>query len=230
MVIDMSRELLLVSEISLEQTGLISNKSDGIRKFIQDNGIKTVTDFLSVYDMDMGDSIPYSDERLEIKGLADLLRYKYFNVSPIFDVYLEKPIRVAIYNIYGEKHRLLGVEGFDSGKSNIYSVLMRLGFNGLERDLILDRDIDSLCSMFIGEVLYNVYMELSNKEVMTDFDVVLCNKILIVLSCYRRVVSESRVSHRYQVRCEMLLGELGRLIGIDNKLSLKGNGKSGRGR
>lgn len=208
-----------VNNISLKTTGLLSNYSDGLMQFLYHNEIKTVGKFLELVDSNYYEPSKYMDVMLEVNGLADLLKYKYFNVPISTDIYLKNPITYSVFNIYESDFTMLGIMGTNNKKINIYSVITRLGFNDKERTIILDREQDYLVGKNLIQILLDVYNDIKNGAGFNIDNQVFYNKILLYITYFnemeKRVKEEqgekTLVTREEQVYINTLLEELEKL-------------------
>ena len=71
-----------VRTITIEETGLLAHSSTELIYFLNVNDIKLVSTFLECVDNNSFKTSTYSDTMLEVRGLADLLKQKYFPHGP----------------------------------------------------------------------------------------------------------------------------------------------------
>lgn len=179
-----------VGSLTIEETGLLSRSSKELIRFLDANNIKLVSTFLKCVDDNSFKTSTYSDTMLEVRGLADLLRHKYFDIEFNTDIYFDKPIQYMEFTNLPSPISMFGVRFDRNHKMNIYSLISRLGFNDKERTMMLDTvNVESIEGKPLIDLLYVAYDEIFHKEEKTENDQVFCNKLLIILTYY---LSKSR--------------------------------------
>ena len=89
----------LVSDIYLVDSGLLFSDSTLMVKFLSDNKIAKVGNFLKVMDDESFMLIPSKETLNQARGLADLVRFKYFNISLLMKTYLDSLIVKHNFNV-----------------------------------------------------------------------------------------------------------------------------------
>lgn len=219
MSIDKSPDL---SSILLKDTGLLSKSSVELREFLRNNNIIFVQDLIDCIDNESYKKATYYDTMAEIRGLVDLLKYKYLRVDFCTDMYLLQTIHHIYFDdeILGSPVWLYGVKFLNGKKKNIYSLINRLGFNDKERSIILDVDEESLDGLLVIDLLHRTYDRVFCKENKTSDEIVLCNKLLIILNEYVINNSKDRESN-FMKEVEEATMKLQDLLAQRNALELQ---------
>ena len=174
-----------VRTITIEETGLLAHSSTELIYFLNVNDIKLVSTFLECVDNNSFKTSTYSDTMLEVRGLADLLKQKYFDLGFNMDIYFDKPIQYIEFTELPTPISLYGVRFDRNHKMNIYSLISRLGFNDKERTMMLDTvSVESIEGQPLIDLLYAAYDEVFRKEQKSYDDQAFCNKLLIILTYY----------------------------------------------
>ena len=188
-----------LKKLTLEETDLLSLKNSELIEFIYNNEITNVSDFLECMDNKSYQISTYRDVLLEAFGLANLLKYKYFKIPLVNDLYLSKKIEKMKF-----KKIATGFETYAINLSNnrindpksIYTVLTEMGFNAWERDIILDISSNEIDGMLLVDLLNNTYSRvIVNNMKDKDYEV-LMNKILMFLEHYL-TISKSDIESNF---------------------------------
>lgn len=165
----------VVGILKVEKTELLSVTSIELKEFILSNGLSSVSTFLEYIDNNSFANSTYYDVLLEAKGLADLIKLKYFNIPLEMGTYLDKTIK---YIEFDEK--------------NIHSLIHRLGFSNKERNIIFNVSV-STDNMLLIDLLYDTYKRILNDR--NEINVILCNKIILILNYYLKTKTQDNKSN-----------------------------------
>lgn len=188
-----------LGKLTLEETNLLSLKNSELIEFIYNNEITKVSEFLKCMDNKSYQISTYNDVLLEANGLVNLIKYKYFKLPLVNDIYLGKKIEKMKF-----KKNATGFESYAINLSDnrinkpksIYTVLTELGFNSWEREIILDITMNELDGMLLVDLLNNTYSRvIINNKIDRDYEV-LCNKILLILEYYL-TISKSDIESNF---------------------------------
>ena len=180
-----------LGKLTLEETDLLSLKNLELIEFIRENKIIKVSEFLKCLDNKSYSVSTYYDFLLELYGLANLLKYKYFNIPIVTGIYLDKTINKMNFQNYMIN---LSSNNINEQKS-IHTILTELGFNSWERDIILDISSNDIDGIKVVDLLNNAYNRIIINNKDKDY-VVLSNKILLILGYYL-TVSKSDVESNF---------------------------------
>lgn len=212
-----------VKSISLKSTGLLSSSSDTLIEFIDINKMWSVGTFLELMDNNLFEHSTYRDTMIEARGLADLLKYKYFDTLLVSDDFLTNPIENIVFQIPAGEYEMYGITDIRKKKTTIYTVLSRLGFSDKERDLILSNYSNMMYGRKLIDIFQEIYDNLYGKDKLTEIEEVFFNKILIYISYYEH--KQKNEFHEKKIMEQMctLLNELGDLYDTRDKLDKKIN-------
>lgn len=223
--------------VTLDECGLLSKANKELIKFIYGNKIVMVNEFISMMDdSSFSSHIPHTDTLIEARGLADLLKLRYYDEPLMVDSYLSSLIVDASYFIYEEEHKMLSVKDSKGKNVNVYTAITRLGFNDKERQIILDRSYSAIEGRLFIDLLLEVYYELIAKEKHTDFENVFINKLTLIINYYKKknnVEDVSSVDYLINSKIQKLSSLMVQRDNIDRKidalkqsiLELKSNGR-----
>lgn len=167
----------------LRDTGLLSDTSTELIEFLSVNEISTVAKFLECIDNDLFRYTTYSDTMNEARGLADILKNKYFDIPLISDIYLDNDIELISFKLPGGNYEMFGIKSKIKEKTTIYTAINRLGFNDKERWRI----ISEYGERFSGNRLIDIFKDILNEEYfkrenISIEDKVFFNKVLYIVS------------------------------------------------
>ena len=183
-----------LGDLTLEDSGFLSSDSTQLKEFIYSLGITKVSDFLKYIDSISYAAFPYKEILMEIQGLADILKFKYFGISFDNNINFSAPIKYMFFDEISIPVKLFGVKTIDFKQLNIYSLIIRLGFNTSERDKILDVTETFLDGVMLIDLLYDAYNRII-KNVDNNNDKVLINKLLVIMNYYVINYKEDRISN-----------------------------------
>ena len=163
-----------LGDLTLEESGFLSNDSVQVKKFLSSLGMMKVVDFLRYLDSIYYAAYPYKEILMEIQGLSDIIKQKYFGISFDNNINFAASIKYMLFDEISTPVKLFGVKTIDRKQMNIYSLIIRLGFNYRERDKILDITEEFLDGIMLIDLLYDAY-----NRIITNLDDVLNNKVLI---------------------------------------------------
>lgn len=204
-----------LGSLTVEKTGLLSNASVELRNFIIFNRLEKVKDFIEGVDNRTYTSYLHNYILTEARGLSDLLKQKYFNVSLVADIYLDRNIKQYRFNMEISPILMYGVLESNGEKKSIYQVITRLGFNNKERDIILEpgKEIED---MLVIDLLHETHDKLV--EDSSEFAKVLREKILLILKYY--LVKKKKKSD-FNIAMEKRIEEFNDALA--RRLALEGN-------
>lgn len=184
-----------LGNLTLDASGFLSIERTQLNNFIYSLGIVKVADFLKYVDGISYSTFPYKEIFLEIQGLADILKQKYFDISFDNNINFASSIKYMLFDEISTPVRLFGVKAIDYKQINIYSLIIRLGFNTNERDKILDITEEFLDGIMLIDLLYDAY-----NRIITNLDdvlnnKVLINKLLVILNYYLINYKDDRTSN-----------------------------------
>ena len=183
-----------LGDLTLEESGFLSNDSIQLKEFLYSLGMMKVADFLKHLDSICYAANPYKEILMEIQGLADILKQKYFEISFDNNINFANPIKYMMFDEIAIPVKLFGINTIDCKRINIYSLIIRLGFNACERDKILDVSEEYLDGILLIDLLYNAYNRIITKS-DDEKDKILTNKLFVILNNYVINYSEDRISN-----------------------------------
>ena len=184
-----------IGDLTLEESGFLSNDSMQLKEFIYSLGITRVSDFLKYIDSISYSAFPYKEIFMEIQGLADILKQKYFGISFDNNINFAASIKYMLFDEISTPVKLFGVKTIDNKQLNIYSLIIRLGFNTNERDKILDVAETFLDGAMLIDLLYDTYNRIIKNVTENNSDKVLINKLLVILNYYIINYKEDKISN-----------------------------------
>ena len=184
-----------LGNLTLEESGFLSSDSTQLKEFIHSLGITKVSDFLKYIDSISYAAFPYKEILMEIQGLADILKQKYFGIPFDNNINFADSIKYMLFDEISTPVRLFGVKTINRRQLNIYSLIIRLGFNTKERDKILDVTEKFLDGVILIDLLYDAYNRIIINVDDVDNDRVLINKLLVILNYYLINYKEDRQSN-----------------------------------
>ena len=198
-----------IEKIELEKTNLFSKDSYAINNILKKFNIKTVKDFLDAYDIIVNKKFITNDNRNEIKGLTDLLKFKYLDIPIISDAYLDTILESHYYDDY---------IFIDWPKNS----LSRMGFNNIEC-----RTIDSFAKTHIKKniTIYNIFLayikyEYKKSNINSNNSVIL-EKILLLINSYKKRREDEIIFNNRKKELNLLKLELKNLLIRKNEINIK---------
>lgn len=211
----------LLGTLSLRETNFLSSASIELIKFLSDNEISTVFEFLYCIDNNSFRVSTHNDTMNEARGLAEILKYKCFNLPMSSSIYLERPILKLTFNLPFGDFTTLGIKCAIKGKTTIYTAINRLGFNDKERNKILSLPEDEL----LGRTLIDIFQDIVDDKfykslTLSEDDKVFYNKVSFYVKYYKEKI-EHIIKTELQGELNNLMKELGILLSKKNELDMQ---------
>lgn len=214
-----------LGNLRIDKSGLLSKTSFDLKKFIIENRLERISEFIEKVDNNTYTSPGCFEVLQEARGLSDMLKRKYFNIPLETDIYLDAHIKYMEFDSerLASPINLYGIILPSHEKKNIYGIITRLGFNYKERDFILSTDI-SLEDSLVIDLLHDAH----NREIKkgTDANVAFCNKIMIILQYYL-VTRKNKNDSEFVETVEKAIEEFNDLLVRKNRLESELKRKNG---
>ena len=204
-----------LNNISLLRSGVISDSSIELKEFLAANNIVSVGMFLRKIDESFFSTAPYKSTLMEARGIADILKNKYFNVMMISDVLLDKPIIDIDFELPVGTITMPGIRRGVGKVMDIYNAITRLGFNDKERSMILSWNDGKVYDMCLIDIFDGIC---SNSQLFLGDDA-FSNKILYYVSYYKRKNNLSSISEMHQNEFVGMLSDLSDMESRMDKLA-----------
>lgn len=173
-----------LGDLTLEESGFLSNDSVQLKEFLFSLGMMKVADFLRYLDSICYAASHKKEILMEIQGLSDIIKQKYFGISFDNNINFASLIKYMVFDEISTPVKLYGVKTIDCRQMNIYSLIIRLGFNYRERDKILDISEEFIDGMVLVDLFYDAYNRIITNLDDNKNDEILINKILVILNNY----------------------------------------------
>lgn len=218
------RDYSSLENFTLWHTGVVAI-NDNLIDYLLDNGIDSVASFLECVDnnslfVDKNVLEKTSDNQMmnQIRGLADILKNKYFGIPMTIDMYLENPVHNITFKLLDRNYQTLGIRGNYKEKTTIYAALSRLGFNSEEIDKIMSKYGNKIYGRNLVDIFHDILVDMySERKNVSEEDRVFFNKILYLVSyCRSKKNRTNELGTMNEI--EILLKELGELLARKDNL------------